>query len=210
MTDHEAGTAQDEAVPDRLELTATVAVILLLLITTMIAFHAEFLVRSVGSFTVNAHMSDRFVGLILVPIIGNAAEHMTAVIMAFRGKLDLAIGIALGSGVQVAALLLPVMVLVGWMMGVTSMTLVLDDLQCYILLVSLLVLIPTLLTADIRKSNDDLRADDELRTIRSLLRYTTPVFIRRYYYYCILLHLIGFSFDRQVSFASRIQETPDR
>jgi hypothetical protein len=51
------------------------------------------------------------------------------------------------------------------MMGVTNMTLVLDDLQCYSLLVSLLVLFPTLLAADLHKSENDLRADDELRTI---------------------------------------------
>jgi hypothetical protein len=79
--------------------------------------------------------------------------------------VDLAIGIALGSGVQVAVFLLPVIVLVDWMMGVTNMTLVLDDLQCYSLLVFQLVLFPTLLTADIRKLENDLRVDNKLRII---------------------------------------------
>jgi Ca2+:H+ antiporter len=165
MTDDEAGPAQDETVPDRPELAATVAVILLLLITVIIAFHAEFLVRGISSFTTKAHIPERFVGLILIPIIGNAAEHLTAVIMAYKGKVDLAIGIALGSGVQVTAFLLPVIVLVGWMMGVKSMTLVLDNLECYILLASLLALLPTLLASDIRKSKNDLPADYELKTI---------------------------------------------
>jgi Ca2+:H+ antiporter len=65
----------------------------------MIAFYIKFLVRSVGNFTAKIHISDRFVNLILIPIIENAAEHITIIIIIFRNKLNFAIEIVLGSGV---------------------------------------------------------------------------------------------------------------
>jgi calcium/proton exchanger cax len=110
-------------------------------------------------------MSDRFVNLILIFIIGNAAEHMITIIIIFKNKLDFAIEIILRSGVQITVFLLSIMVLMGWIIGVTNIILIFDDIQCYILLVSLLILIPILLVADIYKSNNDFRADDELKTI---------------------------------------------
>lgn len=53
-------------------------------------------------------------GLILLPIVGNAAEHATAVTVAIKDKMDLAIGVAVGSSLQIALLVLPVMVLLNW------------------------------------------------------------------------------------------------
>src|SRR6266487_888762 len=84
MTDDETDSAQDKTASDHLKLTATVAVISLLLITVLIAFHAEFLVRSFNSFIIKIHISERFIDLILILIIENVTEHMTAVIMIFR------------------------------------------------------------------------------------------------------------------------------
>ena len=55
-------------------------------------------------------LSEFFVGLILVPIIGNAAEHSSAIMMAMRNRMDLAINIAIGSSIQVALLIAPVLV----------------------------------------------------------------------------------------------------
>ena len=59
-------------------------------------------------------LSQAFVGFVIIPIIGNAAEHSTAVVMANKGKMDLAFGVALGSSTQIALLVIPAMVLVGW------------------------------------------------------------------------------------------------
>ena len=58
-----------------------------------------------------------FVGIIVVPIIGNAAEHSSAVLMAMRNRMDLAVSIAVGSSAQVALLIAPVLVFVGLALG---------------------------------------------------------------------------------------------
>jgi len=58
-----------------------------------------------------------FVGFVIIPIIGNAAEHSTAVVMALRLKMDLALSVALGSSTQIALFVVPVMVLLGWLVG---------------------------------------------------------------------------------------------
>lgn len=55
-----------------------------------------------------------FIGLILLPIVGNAAEHVTAVTVAIKDKMDLSIGVACGSSLQIALLVLPLMVLFNW------------------------------------------------------------------------------------------------
>ena len=55
-----------------------------------------------------------FVGFVIIPIIGNAAEHSTAIVMAAKGKMDLAFGVALGSSTQIALFVIPFMVLVAW------------------------------------------------------------------------------------------------
>jgi Ca2+:H+ antiporter len=55
--------------------------------------------------------------LILLPIVGNAAEHATAVTVAVKDKMDLAIGVAVGSSMQIALLVLPLVVVIGWIMG---------------------------------------------------------------------------------------------
>jgi Ca2+:H+ antiporter len=62
-------------------------------------------------------LSETFLGLIVIPIIGNAAEHATAVVVARKGKLDLALQIAMGSSAQVALLVAPLLVFVGALMG---------------------------------------------------------------------------------------------
>lgn len=74
-------------------------------------------VDSIDGLTANGGISDYFVGLILLPIVGNAAEHATAVTVACKDKMDLAIGVAVGSSMQIALLVLPLIVVLGWIMG---------------------------------------------------------------------------------------------
>ena len=62
-------------------------------------------------------LSEIFVGLIVVPIIGNAAEHSSAILMAMKNRMDLAVNIAVGSSAQVALLIAPVLVFVGLAIG---------------------------------------------------------------------------------------------
>lgn len=99
----------------------------------------EFMVDGISSITGSSGVSVEFVGLILLPIVGNAAEHATAVTVACKDKMDLAIGVAVGSSMQVALLLIPLMVIIGWIMGNDCMTLDFDGFQVAVMFVSVLL-----------------------------------------------------------------------
>ena len=88
--------------------------------TVLVGFMAEFLVGSVEAITKQFGWTEVFVGVILIAIVGNAAEHLTAVMVAMKNKMDLAIGIAVGSTTQVAAFVAPVLVFVGFFLGGNS------------------------------------------------------------------------------------------
>lgn len=83
----------------------------------LIAWLSEILVGVTEPATRALGMSDVFVGLIVVPIIGNAAEHSTAVAVALKDRMDLSVSIAIGSSTQVALLIAPVLVLIGAALG---------------------------------------------------------------------------------------------
>jgi len=78
---------------------------------------SEVLVHSVEAAIKKFGFSDLFVGAIVVGIVGNVAEHSSAIILARKDKLDLSIGIAAGSGTQVALFVVPVLVIAGILMG---------------------------------------------------------------------------------------------
>ncbi|HEY4245607.1 MAG TPA: calcium/proton exchanger [Lacunisphaera sp.] len=88
------------------------AVITLLIATGAVAWVSEFLVGAVEAARSSFGITETFVGVIVIAIIGNAAEHSTAVAMALKNKMDLAIGIAVGSSLQIALFVTPVLVLV--------------------------------------------------------------------------------------------------
>ncbi len=85
--------------------------------TIMVALLSEVLVKSVESVSQSMGLSEFFIGLIIIPIIGNAAEHSSAVLMAVKNKLDVSIEIAVGSSIQIILLVFPVMILAGWATG---------------------------------------------------------------------------------------------
>jgi Ca2+:H+ antiporter len=89
----------------------------LLACTLLVAIESEFLVSSLEEATSALGLSALFTGVILVPIIGNAAEHATAVTVAMKNKMDLAVSVAVGSSLQIALFVAPVLVLVGWILG---------------------------------------------------------------------------------------------
>src|SRR5262249_35051659 len=85
--------------------------------TVGVAFESEVLVHAVESVTTTLGWSETFLGLIIIPFIGNAAEHATAVVVARKGQTDLALQIALGSSTQVALLVAPLLVFIGAILG---------------------------------------------------------------------------------------------
>jgi Ca2+:H+ antiporter len=121
----------------------------LVVVTLLVAICAEFLVDSIDSIVESAHISKTFIGLILIPIVGNAAEHVTAVVVAYKNKMDLAIGVAIGSSLQIALFVTPFLVVLGWAMG-RKMTLHFETFETVAFFLSSLVV--TLLIQD-GKSN---------------------------------------------------------
>lgn len=121
------------------QLHVWVAVATLMVSTAFVGICAEFLVDSINDLVIQAHLSKTFVGLILLPIVGNAAEHATAVTVAIKDKMDLAIGVAIGSSMQIALLIIPLIVVLGWIMGIDNMNLNFDGFQIATLFVAVLL-----------------------------------------------------------------------
>ncbi|MEM6837230.1 MAG: calcium/proton exchanger [Cyanobacteria bacterium P01_C01_bin.120] len=85
--------------------------------TVTVAAESELLVNTLESATEQIGLSQLFTGVILLPIIGNAAEHATAVTVAMKDKMELAVSVAVGSSLQIALFVAPVLVLAGWLWG---------------------------------------------------------------------------------------------
>ena len=105
------------ATPEGATWSALKATLVLALATAGVVVESELLVHSIEPVTHSLGLSQTFLGLIVIPVIGNAAEHATAVTVARKGKLDLSLQIALGSSTQVALLVAPLLVLAGVLMG---------------------------------------------------------------------------------------------
>ncbi|KAI4199695.1 MAG: hypothetical protein LQ350_004417 [Teloschistes chrysophthalmus] len=124
------------------QLSLWVALLTLGISTALVGVCAEFMTDAIDPITKPCGPLPRtFVGLILLPIVGNAAEHATAVTVAIKDKMDLAIGVAVGSSMQIALLVIPFVVLLGWMMGTHNpdMNLAFDAFQIILLFVSVLL-----------------------------------------------------------------------
>jgi Ca2+:H+ antiporter len=89
----------------------------LLGITLAVAFESELLVGSLEAATENLGLTPLFTGVILLPIIGNAAEHATAVTVAMKDKMDLSVSVAVGSSMQIALFVAPILVISGFFIG---------------------------------------------------------------------------------------------
>lgn len=93
------------------------AITVLLLATVGVAIMSEVLIGSVEAACEALGMTQVFVGVIVVAIVGNAAEHSTAVLVAMKNKMDLAVTIAVGSSIQIALFVAPVLVFASMLMG---------------------------------------------------------------------------------------------
>jgi len=100
------------------EMSIGCAIVMLSVVTVVVAVCSELLVGTIEEVTEKWKLSRAFVGVVLLPIVGNAAEHATAVTVAYKDKMDLALGVALGSSTQIALLVVPVCVMSGWIIGV--------------------------------------------------------------------------------------------
>jgi Ca2+:H+ antiporter len=105
------------------------SLILLLVATAGVALMSEMLVGAVEEAAHTIGMNEVFVGVILVAIIGNAAEHSTAIIMAGKNKMDIAINIAVGSSIQIALFVAPALLFLSYIVGPRPMDLIFTTLE---------------------------------------------------------------------------------
>lgn len=110
------GEQQAEEEP---EWSKSRSIVYLLLSTVMVAFVSEWLVGTLDSFTAQFGLSELFVGAFVIAIVGNAAEHSAAVMMAMKNKIGAAVEIAIGSSLQIALFVAPVLVFVSTLFGQT-------------------------------------------------------------------------------------------
>jgi Ca2+:H+ antiporter len=98
-----------------LKLNAPSSVFLLLFSTGLAYPTAEHLVSSLqGLVAAHPNISKKWITLIVIPIISNAAEHTTAVVVARKGKFDLAMSVAVGSCIQIALFVIPMLIIIAW------------------------------------------------------------------------------------------------
>ncbi|KAJ3972773.1 Sodium/calcium exchanger protein-domain-containing protein [Lentinula raphanica] len=106
--------AENEGEGEEPNMNIIAASISLFVVTVITAFTADYLVASIEEFADRYHIPKPFIGLILLPIVGNAAEHVTSIWMALKGQMELTIGICVGSSIQIAAFVVPLLVIIGW------------------------------------------------------------------------------------------------
>lgn len=119
-------------------MSVKAAIFMLLISTGLVAVCADFMSDAIDPMVESSGVSPAFIGLIIIPIVGNAAEHVTAVVVAMKNKMDLAIGIAVGSSIQIALFITPLIVILGWCMNV-SMTLYFNIFETVCLFVAVLI-----------------------------------------------------------------------
>eukprot|EP00928_Gymnodinium_smaydae_P049628 TRINITY_DN3332_c0_g1_i1.p1 TRINITY_DN3332_c0_g1~~TRINITY_DN3332_c0_g1_i1.p1 ORF type:complete len:434 (+),score=105.05 TRINITY_DN3332_c0_g1_i1:156-1457(+) len=112
--DKEAGEEGGEEAEPEPMLSMGMATLMLFLCTLIVAACSENLVDSIEIVSNDYGLPKAFIGVILLPIVGNAAEHATAVTCAHEGMMDLALGVAVGSSSQIALFVVPCAVLFGW------------------------------------------------------------------------------------------------
>ncbi len=115
------------------------SVIALAVAGVLVGLMSEVLVGSIGEASESIGLSEFFVGVIVVAIVGNAAEHWVAVLVAKKDKMDLAVNIAIGSSAQIALFVAPVLVLASFFLGPFPLALVFNGFELGAILLAILV-----------------------------------------------------------------------
>lgn len=159
---------EDEQIHDEEPATMEIrtAIVSLVAVTVVTSFVADILVGAIDEFAATFDLSKAFIGLILLPIVGNAAEHATSVVMAYKGallslsthchplgvkcideyfnddndvgKMELTIGVAVGSSIQIAVGVIPLVVMAGWVID-QPLTLFFGSFETIVLFISCLL-----------------------------------------------------------------------
>ncbi|CAA6664562.1 unnamed protein product [Spirodela intermedia] len=114
----EEGTTNDDPCEDEEpEISLWEAIVWLAILTVWISVLSGYLVDAIQGASESLNMPVAFISVILLPIVGNAAEHASAVMFAVKNKLDITLGVAIGSSTQISMFVIPFCVVIGWIMG---------------------------------------------------------------------------------------------
>ncbi|CAM8948673.1 unnamed protein product [Rhodiola kirilowii] len=111
------GSLDEEDEEESPDISKLEALVWLFIFTLWISFLSEYLVNAIEGASVAMKIPIAFISVILLPIVGNAAEHTSAIIFAMKDKLDISLGVAIGSSTQISMFGIPFCVVVGWIMG---------------------------------------------------------------------------------------------
>jgi len=134
-TADEKGAGHGETAPWKTQT----ALFVLLLATVGISFMSEIMVASIEAATKTLGMNEVFVGVIVVAIVGNAAENSTAILMALKNKMDVSVSIAIGSSSQVAMFLAPLLLFISYFLGPAPLDLAFKPLETISLVLSVVL-----------------------------------------------------------------------
>ncbi|KAK0565496.1 hypothetical protein OC861_003719 [Tilletia horrida] len=128
----------DEEEAETPKMSPVASIVGLLAVTVVTSFNADYLVGAIDEVANDYGIPKAFIGTILLPIVGNAAEHVTSVVMAYKGKMEIAIGVAVGSSIQIAVGVIPALVVVGWAIG-QPLTLYFQSFETVVLVASVIL-----------------------------------------------------------------------
>lgn len=114
LSSHKTLYEDDEETEEEPTLNLGMAIGLLCVSTALVGVTSEWLVDSIDGVTCTGAIHKTWVGLILLPIVSNAAEHVSAVTGAYKSKMDLAMGIAVGSSIQISIFVIPLLCVISW------------------------------------------------------------------------------------------------
>jgi Ca2+:H+ antiporter len=130
---------EEQAEETQFNWSARRSIIMLAIAGIAVGVMSEVLVGSIADASESVGLSEFFIGAVVVAIVGNAAEHWVAVLVAYKNKMNLAVNIAIGSSAQVALFVAPVLVLMSFVLGPAPMPLVFNGFEVGAILLAVLI-----------------------------------------------------------------------
>ncbi len=134
-SDHASAEGEVHGVPWSMALTIGV----MAAVTLLIVWMSEILVGTVEHAATALGLSNLFIGVVVVAVVGNAAEHSTAILVAMRNRMELAVGIAIGSSTQIALFVAPLLVLLSLVMAPAPLSLAFSGVEVFLMLMATFV-----------------------------------------------------------------------
>jgi Ca2+:H+ antiporter len=134
-SDHASAEGEVHGVPWSMGLTIGV----MAAVTLLIVWMSEILVGTVEHAATALGLSNLFIGVVVVAVVGNAAEHSTAILVAMRNRMELAVGIAIGSSTQIALFVAPLLVLLSLVMAPAPLSLAFSGVEVFLMLMATFV-----------------------------------------------------------------------